>query len=255
MKLRAVISFLAIIFSVVGVCAEIVRHHFGVADGLSNERVRHIMQDSNGYIWIATWSGVDRFDGYSFINFSHLRRRFRAPRPLYHTRFRCIPRPSFDSFDEKRYLQEDMEFSHLRRRFRAPLDHLYHRFRCIPRTCFDSFDEKRVSLQEDMEFQLQATDALSNARRFITTDHGRIETPVFMPVGPVGSVKAVHQHELRDDVNAEIILGNTYPPLSSAPAQRSPTGRRSATINSIGWVSARYLPTRRLPGVLAIFKP
>lgn len=69
MKLRAVISFLAIIFSVVGVCAEIVRHHFGVADGLSNERVRHIMQDSNGYIWIATWSGVDRFDGYRFINF------------------------------------------------------------------------------------------------------------------------------------------------------------------------------------------
>ncbi|ROS80131.1 hypothetical protein EEL35_09730 [Muribaculaceae bacterium Isolate-042 (Harlan)] len=69
MKLRAVISFLAIIFSVVGVCTEIVRHHFGVADGLSNERVRHIMQDSNGYIWIATWSGVDRFDGYSFINF------------------------------------------------------------------------------------------------------------------------------------------------------------------------------------------
>lgn len=62
-----------------------------------------------------------------------------------------------------------------------------------------------------MEFQLQATDALSNARAgLITTDHGRIETPVFMPVGTVGSVKAVHQHELRDDVNAQIILGNTY---------------------------------------------
>lgn len=62
-----------------------------------------------------------------------------------------------------------------------------------------------------MEFQLQATDALSNARAgIITTDHGRIETPVFMPVGTVGSVKAVHQHELCDDVNAQIILGNTY---------------------------------------------
>ena len=62
-----------------------------------------------------------------------------------------------------------------------------------------------------MEFELQATDALSNARAgLITTDHGRIETPVFMPVGTVGSVKAVHQHELRDDVNAQIILGNTY---------------------------------------------
>ena len=62
-----------------------------------------------------------------------------------------------------------------------------------------------------MEFQLQATDALSNARAgLITTDHGRIETPVFMPVGTVGSVKAVHQHELREDVNAQIILGNTY---------------------------------------------
>lgn len=62
-----------------------------------------------------------------------------------------------------------------------------------------------------MEFQLQATDALSNARAgLITTDHGRIETPVFMPVGTVGSVKAVHQHELRDYVNARIILGNTY---------------------------------------------
>ncbi len=62
-----------------------------------------------------------------------------------------------------------------------------------------------------MEFQLQATDALSNARAgLITTDHGRIETPVFMPVGTVGSVKAVHQHELRDDVTAQIILGNTY---------------------------------------------
>ena len=62
-----------------------------------------------------------------------------------------------------------------------------------------------------MDFQLQATDINSNARAgLITTDHGQIETPIFMPVGTLGSVKAVHQHELRDDVKAQIILGNTY---------------------------------------------
>ena len=44
----------------------------------------------------------------------------------------------------------------------------------------------------------------------ITTDHGKILTPIFMPVGTVGSVKAVHQRELRDDIKAQIILGNTY---------------------------------------------
>ncbi len=62
-----------------------------------------------------------------------------------------------------------------------------------------------------MEFELQATDKLSNARAgVITTDHGKIETPIFMPVGTLGSVKAVHQHELKEDVKAQIILGNTY---------------------------------------------
>ena len=62
-----------------------------------------------------------------------------------------------------------------------------------------------------MDFLLQATDNNSNARAgLITTDHGQIETPIFMPVGTLGSVKAVHQHELRDDVKAQIILGNTY---------------------------------------------
>lgn len=62
-----------------------------------------------------------------------------------------------------------------------------------------------------MEFELQATDPGSNARAgLITTDHGTIETPIFMPVGTLGSVKGVHQHELRDDVKAQIILGNTY---------------------------------------------
>jgi len=62
-----------------------------------------------------------------------------------------------------------------------------------------------------MEFQLQATDTSTNARAgVITTDHGQIQTPIFMPVGTLGSVKAVHMHELRDDVKAQIILGNTY---------------------------------------------
>lgn len=62
-----------------------------------------------------------------------------------------------------------------------------------------------------MKFNLQATADGSEARAgIISTDHGEILTPVFMPVGTVGSVKAVHQHELRDDIKAQIILGNTY---------------------------------------------
>lgn len=62
-----------------------------------------------------------------------------------------------------------------------------------------------------MKFELIKTDAASNARAgLITTDHGTIETPIFMPVGTVGSVKAVHQRELTDDIKAQIILGNTY---------------------------------------------
>ncbi|MDE6117951.1 MAG: tRNA guanosine(34) transglycosylase Tgt [Duncaniella sp.] len=62
-----------------------------------------------------------------------------------------------------------------------------------------------------MDFQLQAISPGSDARAgLITTDHGTIETPIFMPVGTLGSVKAVHQHELRDDIKAQIILGNTY---------------------------------------------
>ncbi|MDE6715229.1 MAG: tRNA-guanine transglycosylase, partial [Muribaculaceae bacterium] len=62
-----------------------------------------------------------------------------------------------------------------------------------------------------MDFQLLHTDANSNARAgLITTDHGQIETPIFMPVGTVGSVKAVHASELKQDIQAQIILGNTY---------------------------------------------
>lgn len=62
-----------------------------------------------------------------------------------------------------------------------------------------------------MKFTLQATDKNSNARAgVIHTDHGDTPTPIFMPVGTQGTVKAVHQHELRDDIEAKIILGNTY---------------------------------------------
>ena len=62
-----------------------------------------------------------------------------------------------------------------------------------------------------MPFLLQHTDAGSKARAGqITTDHGAIETPIFMPVGTLGSVKGVHQHELKEDIQAQIILGNTY---------------------------------------------
>ena len=62
-----------------------------------------------------------------------------------------------------------------------------------------------------MKFDLLATDAQSKARAgTITTDHGTIETPIFMPVGTVASVKGVHQRELKDEINPDIILGNTY---------------------------------------------
>lgn len=62
-----------------------------------------------------------------------------------------------------------------------------------------------------MKFQLQHTDNSSNARAgLITTDHGDVETPIFMPVGTVGSVKAVQMYELKEDIKAQIILGNTY---------------------------------------------
>lgn len=60
-------------------------------------------------------------------------------------------------------------------------------------------------------FDLQHTDPASNARAgLIQTDHGAIETPIFMPVGTAGTVKGVHQYELKNDIGAQIILGNTY---------------------------------------------
>ena len=62
-----------------------------------------------------------------------------------------------------------------------------------------------------MKFELKGVDANSNARAgVITTDHGQIETPIFMPVGTCGSVKGVHLNELKQQINAQIILGNTY---------------------------------------------
>ena len=62
-----------------------------------------------------------------------------------------------------------------------------------------------------MRFTLEHCDPETNARAGrLETDHGVIETPIFMPVGTVGSVKAVEPRELRDDVKAQIILGNTY---------------------------------------------
>ncbi len=62
-----------------------------------------------------------------------------------------------------------------------------------------------------MDFRLTATAPDSAARAgIVTTDHGEVPTPIFMPVGTVGSVKGVHAHELKVDIDARIILGNTY---------------------------------------------
>ncbi len=62
-----------------------------------------------------------------------------------------------------------------------------------------------------MDFKILANDKQSKARAgLINTDHGTIETPIFMPVGTVASVKGVHQRELKNDINPDIILGNTY---------------------------------------------
>jgi len=62
-----------------------------------------------------------------------------------------------------------------------------------------------------MKFELKKKDPKSKARAGkITTDHGVIETPIFMPVGTMGTVKGIHQTELKDEINPDIILGNTY---------------------------------------------
>ena len=62
-----------------------------------------------------------------------------------------------------------------------------------------------------MKFTLQHTDPKSSARAgLLETDHGPIQTPIFMPVGTAGTVKGIHQRELKEDIKAQIILGNTY---------------------------------------------
>ena len=62
-----------------------------------------------------------------------------------------------------------------------------------------------------MKFQLTKSDDTTNARAAkLITDHGVINTPIFMPVGTLGTVKGIHNKELQKDVDAEIILGNTY---------------------------------------------
>lgn len=62
-----------------------------------------------------------------------------------------------------------------------------------------------------MNFELVKSDDKSSARAgFIETDHGTIETPIFMPVGTAGTVKGIHQRDIKEDINADIILGNTY---------------------------------------------
>jgi queuine tRNA-ribosyltransferase len=69
----------------------------------------------------------------------------------------------------------------------------------------------RLDILGLMKFDLKSTDNQSKARAgVIATDHGTIETPIFMPVGTVASVKGVHQRELKQDINPDIILGNTY---------------------------------------------
>ncbi len=67
------------------------------------------------------------------------------------------------------------------------------------------------SLKRLMDFKLEATDIQGQARAgTITLDHGEIQTPIFMPVGTIGTVKGVHQKELREEINPDVILGNTY---------------------------------------------
>ena len=84
-----------------------------------------------------------------------------------------------------------------------------------------------------MTFQLQATCPGSDARAgLITTGHGTIETPIFMPVGTQGTVKGVHMSELREQVKAQIILGNTYH-LYLRPGKRRSSDRPN--LGSISW--------------------
>ena len=100
-----------------------------------------------------------------------------------------------------------------------------------------------------MEFKLQATDTASAARAgLITTDHGVIETPIFMPVGTVGAIKAVHMTEMREQVKAQIILGNTYH-LYLRPGLDVIQRRRPAPLQRMGPSDPHR--QRRVSGILA----
>ena len=79
-----------------------------------------------------------------------------------------------------------------------------------------------------MTFDLQYTDSKSNARAgLITTDHGQIETPIFMPVGTVGTVKGVHVTELKEDIKAQIIR-EYLSSISASGIGRTGKSRRTA---------------------------
>lgn len=81
---------------------------------------------------------------------------------------------------------------------------------CV-KTFYGAFFSVTLPLMATLSFKLQHTDARSGARAgFVTTDHGSLETPIFMPVGTAGSVKAVSQQQLEHQIKAQIILGNTY---------------------------------------------
>ena len=84
-------------------------------------------------------------------------------------------------------------------------------FSKLNRSFFATFAQIFEALHIHMKFTLQANDTQSKARAgTVTTAHGEIQTPIFMPVGTAGTVKAVHQRELENDIDAKIILGNTY---------------------------------------------
>ena len=84
-----------------------------------------------------------------------------------------------------------------------------------------------------MTFELQYTDSKTNARAgLITTDHGQIETPIFMPVGTLGTVKGVHLTELKEDIKAQIILGNTWQVSASCVKKVLSSVRTSTEANT-----------------------
>ena len=86
-----------------------------------------------------------------------------------------------------------------------------------------------------LKFDIHKTCTKTAARAGrIETDHGEILTPIFMPVGTVGSVKAVHMPELSDDIHAQIILGNTYH-LYLRPGLDTPVQGRRGCISSSSW--------------------